>query len=256
MIIAVDIGNSLVKLALIGDDRTPKSRLSLETEVRKTPDEYISLILYSKFGRQLSELAPQGAILSSVVSPLTPVFALVLERLLKRPPLIVGPGIRSGVPLHVEHPLEVGSDLVSAASGAILRGRLPAFIADFGTANKYIFVSRDGAFEGVAIAPGLRSGATSLKERTSSLPEASLALPSSPLGKNTFDSLNAGLLYGVAHAARGFLKDYAELAKEPLTPYLTGGNARFVKPLLDEFTYEPDLLMEGLYRIYRKNEVE
>lgn len=253
MLLAVDIGNSFVKIALLREEKVV-ARLSLETERGKSADEYLARIAYSPLGRLIKEEGVEGAILSSVVSSLTPNFLSVLERLSGRKPLLLGENARTGIALKVDHPLEVGSDLVAASSGAVSLAKLPSFIADLGTASKFIYVDKDGAFRGVAIAPGIRGGALSLREKTSSLPEASLSLPPSPLGKNTFDSLNAGLLYGTAYECLGFLHGFEKIADGSLTPYLTGGNARFVKSLLPSFVYEPDLLMKGLSRIYARNQ--
>ncbi len=255
MLLAVDIGNSFVKIALLKEGNVV-ARLSLETERRKSADEYLERIVYSPLGALIKKEGVEGAVLSSVVSSLTGNFLFVLEHLSGKKPLLLGGNARTGIALKVDHPLEVGSDLVAAASGAVYLGKLPAFVADLGTASKFIYVDRDGAFRGVAIAPGIRGGALSLRERTSSLPEASLSLPPSPLGKNTFDSLNAGLLYGTSYACRGFLRDFEAIAGEEMTPYLTGGNARFVKSLLPSFAYEPDLLMKGLSRIHDRNREE
>lgn len=254
MLLAVDVGNSLVKLALLDGEGNIVERLSLLTERRKTVDEYISSIAQTELGRKIEGGAVTGAILSSVVYSLTSNFAFLIERMSGIRPFVVGEGCKTGVAIKVEHPAEVGSDLIAVASGAIAKGLLPAFVADLGTANKYIYVGKDASFEGVAIAPGIRSGASSLKENTAALPEASLVVPKSPLGKNTFDSLNSGILYGTAYEARGFLDAYREISGGEMYAYLTGGNARFVKPLLEEgFSYDRDLLMKGLFRIYEKN---
>ncbi len=254
MILAVDIGNSLVKIALLGEGGKPVRTLSLETDKGKTADEYASAIELSSLGSELRKEKAHAAILSSVVSSLTPTFLSLLARFSLSKPLLLGKSLKSGIALRVDHPAEVGSDLIAAAAGAVQLGRLPAFVADFGTASKFIYVGKDGSFLGVAIAPGLRTGAALLKEKTASLPEASLALPPSPLGKNTFDSLNAGILYGQAYMCRGFLEGYERIAGEELAPYLTGGNAVFLKALLGDFVYEKNLVMEGLFRIYSLNE--
>jgi type III pantothenate kinase len=147
----------------------------------------------------------------------------------------------------------VGSDLVADAVGGTKLYGSSLFIADLGTANKFLFVDKEMAFAGLAIAPGLAISMDALVNRTSALPEVSWAIPEKVMGKNTKDCMNSGITYGTAFQLEGFAKAFEKECGYPLKKILTGGNAMYVKDLLPDFHYDEFLILKGLCEIARRH---
>lgn len=250
MLLAIDVGNTLTDLGLFEGEKLLGS-FKLKTNINKTIDEY--RISFSSFLKDRGNPAISSVIISSVVPSLTDMFVSLSLSLLKIRPLIVGPGLKSGLKLKVDNPLEVGSDLVCDAVGGINKYGSSLFIADLGTGSKYLFIDKDGAFAGLSIAPGLTISLEALVEKTAALPEVSFVPPKKAMGKNTIDCMKSGLLYGEAYRAMGFFAAFQKEAGYPLKAILTGGNGEYLKELLPTFEYDEWLLLEGLRDIAKRN---
>ena len=252
MLLAVDIGNTEIGLGVWeGGWRT---RFRVRTVVGKTPDEYGVLLEGLLAGKGLDRKAIQRAVIGSVVPPLTCVFRELLSRWLGRPPLVVGPGVKTGLNLRVDHPSEVGADLVAGGVAAYERFRTDCIVVDFGTATTFTGVKEPGALVGVAIAPGLGVAAEALAHRAALLPEVPLEPPSRALGKNTLEAMQSGLVFGYVGLVRELIgRLVAELGGEPRV-VATGGHAPLIAPLVEEIQeVDPWLTLEGLRLIADRN---
>ncbi|HAK05394.1 MAG TPA: pantothenate kinase [Firmicutes bacterium] len=252
MIITVDLGNTALTLGIYKDDQLI-DRFSTMTDVGKTISEY-QLILQQFFDKTSSyKMEYEAIIISSVVPPLTRIIEEAFQNMFACPILMLGRKIKTGLAIHTDHPSEVGSDLVAASVGGIKKYNAPLVIADLGTATKIIAIDQTGAFVGVTIAPGLLISLQALVGRASQLADVNLEIPKNLIGRNTANSVNSGVLYGHAALVKGLASGVSlELGIEkPIV--LTGGYAKVLLPLLPDFIYDENLVLDGLYEIYLKN---
>lgn len=253
MVLTLDIGNTHIVIGGFLDGELQfESRLS--TNVRKTEDEYAAL-LYDIFRLEhVSKPSVQGAIISSVVPPLNQTMKAAIRKVCGITPMIVGPGIKSGVNLLVDNPQQVGADLVCSAAAAAALYPTPSLVVDMGTATKISLIDETGAFRGVTISPGVQIGLQALSGGTAQLPQISLEAPKSILGRNTVDCMQAGVVYGNACMIDGMAKRIEEEFGKPLHMIATGGIAKFIIPYCDTpITIDETLILKGLYLIYKKN---
>lgn len=251
MLLAIDVGNTLIDFGVFDNHRLVRT-FKTETVSNKSMDEYETIIDLFVAGKRLDVREINAVIISSVVPSLTRVFSGISEKIFHVQAVVLGPRLKTGLPLKVDHPLEVGSDIVADAVGASSLFGEALFIADLGTANKYILLSKDKAFAGMSIAPGLAISMEALVNKTAALPEVSMSVPIKVIGKNTFDCMNSGIVFGTAFEARGFADAFEKECGYSLKRVLTGGNAVYVKDILPEFVYEENLLLKGLDEIFRR----
>ncbi len=247
-ILAVDVGNTHVVLGLY-EGWTLTGAWRLETDPGRTADEYAVLV------RALVPTRPRGVVLASVVPPLTATFLDLCRRLWGTEPLVVGPGIRTGVRLRVDNPREVGADRVVNAVAAYRRYGGPTLILDFGTATTLDVVSADGEYLGGAIAPGVRLAAEALSARAAKLPRVELAFPPRVIGRNTIHAMQSGLLWGYVGLVEGLVRRAREELDAPQARVIaTGGLASLLAPHLPCLDrVHPDLTLEGLRWIWALN---
>ena len=253
MLLAIDVGNTLTDVGVFDNHKLIRTFLT-ESVSTKSADEYETILSLFIQSKSIDPREIGAVIISSVVPSLTRVFSLLSEKIFHCSPVILGPRLKSGLLLKVDHPAEVGSDLVADAVGALHKYGPSCVIVDLGTANKVILLDKTGAFSGVAIAPGFKISIDALVEKTAALPEVSLTVPKSVIGKNTEDAMNSGMIYGTGFAVRGLAEAFEKEAGYPLKKILTGGNAPYVKDVLPDFTYDEWILLEGLRDIYVRNQ--
>jgi type III pantothenate kinase len=191
--------------------------------------------------------------IASVVPSATQSLREMVRRYFGFPPLIVGPGVRSGIAVLTDNPKEVGADRVLNAVAAIDRHGAPAIVVDFGTATTFDAVSPGGEYVGGVIAPGVQISADALYEHTARLPRVELVAPSSVIGKNTVESVQSGLMHGYASMVDGLVERIAAELGEP-TVIATGGLAPLMIEeckTIDE--HEPWLTLEGLRMVFERN---
>lgn len=255
MILAVDVGNSNTTVGLFDGAGVLKFRSTLETSRGRTRDQCaIDLLgvlnLYGAEGKAVS-----GAILSSVVPPLTSVFAEAMGRLIGTPPLVVGPGIKTGLNIRAEIHNQLGSDIVASSVAAIARYPSPIVMVDMGTATSLSLIV-GSVYEGCSIMPGLALALDALSERAAELPAISLesAAPVPLLGRTTEEAMRSGVLYGHASMVDGMIERMEGELGQPVTVVATGGNApRILRYCKRAIQYDADLVMTGLYLLYQKN---
>ena len=252
-LLAMDVGNTQIGLGVYEEGRW-LGRFRIRTVVDRTPDEYGVLIgeLLARLG-----LSPEGldrAILGSVVPPVTEALESLLQGWLGRVPLVVGPGVRTGLDIRVDQPSEVGADLVAGAVAAFDRFGGACLVVDFGTATTFTGVDPAGCLVGVAIAPGLATAADALSKRAALLPEVPLQPPPRALGRNTREAMQSGLVFGYV----GLVRELIRRLRAELVPaarvIATGGHAAVIAPLVEEIdAVDPWLTLEGLRLIADRN---
>jgi len=259
-LIAIDIGNTNVTLGLF-DYADGRGKLAhhwrIGTHRDQTSDE-VSVVLRSLFdqaGRRTHEIS--DGIVSSVVPPLLPIWERVCAKLFERAPMVVGPGIRTGMPVRYENPREVGADRIVNAVAAFEVYGGPIIAVDFGTATTFDCVSQQGEYLGGAIFPGIQIAMDALFQRTALLHRVELLRPKSVIGKTTTGALQSGLLFGYAGMVDAMVgRIRTELGVEARC-IATGGLAqRIANETTTIERVEPFLTLEGLRILFEKNHPE
>jgi type III pantothenate kinase len=253
MLLCVDIGNTNIVLGLWDEGRW-LAHWRVRTIRDKMPDEYDLLLkgLLREGGFDLRCVS--RVVLASVVPPLTPVFNELIARYPGCAPLVVGPGVRTGLRIRIDNPVELGADLVANAVAAYQRFHGACIIVDFGTATTFSAVSSEGDFTGVAIAPGLGVAADALVSRTAQLQRVALLAPPAAIGKNTIHSMQAGLVFGYVGLIEGLIRRIRAELGGSAQVIATGGLSSVLAPLTTEIdAVDPWLTLEGLRLISERN---
>lgn len=253
MILAIDIGNTNIVLGCLKEE-TILFTERLSTDHAKTDLEHAISI---KNVLELHHIDPQeieGAIIGSVVPPITALIKQALKKIAGCEAMIVGPGLKTGLNILMDNPASVGSDLIVGAVAGIAEYSLPLVIIDMGTATTICVVDENKNYIGGMILPGIRVSLDSLTSRTSQLPRISLDPPKRLIGKNTIDCMKSGILYGNASCIDGMVERIEEDLGQPVTVVATGGLASSIAPLCKhDIILDDELLLKGLLLIYQKN---
>lgn len=254
MILAIDAGNTNIVLGcMVGDALRFTARV--RTDRAKTEDEY-ALAFRNLFDlHQVDRRAVEGAILSCVVSELTDVLCHAVETVIKKTPLVVGAGLKTGLNIKIDNPGQLGADLVADAVAALAKYPKPLIIFDLGTANTMSVIDGKGQFLGGAIMAGPRLSTDILSTRTSQLPRIELDAPPKVIGSNTVHCMQSGAIFGHAAMIDGLIdRVEEELGEKVAAVVATGGLSGRVVPFCRrEITVESDLILHGLRIIYDKN---
>jgi type III pantothenate kinase len=253
MVLAVDIGNSNVVIGCFeGDDIRLLERMS--TNRNSTALEYAVLIKTVLELNGLEKVAFEGGIISSVVPAVTNMVKAAIEKLTGKPPLVVGPGLKTGLKIMIDNPAQLGSDRVADAVAAVSEYPCPLITIDMGTATTISVIDKNQNFIGGVIMPGLRISAESLSSRTSQLPQISLDPPKKAIGRNTIDCMRSGIVLGCAATIDGIVEKIEQELGYPCTVVSTGGHANIVIPYCKrQIIVDEKLLLKGLMILYRKN---
>ena len=253
MILAIDMGNTNIVIGCIDDTKTYfVERLS--TDKSKTALEYAVSFktVLELYGIKNEEL--DGAIISSVVPPLTNVLSEAVNKIIGKRPLVVGPGLKTGLNIHMDNPKQVGSDLIVDAVAGIAEYGAPLIIIDMGTATTISMIDSAKNYVGGVIMPGLRLSMDALASGAAQLYKVSLEKPSTVIGKNTSDCMKSGLVMGNAACIDGMLDRFMEEMGVEATVVATVGIANIVIPLCKHnIIIDDTLLLKGLKIIYDKN---
>lgn len=253
MILAIDVGNTNIVMGCLNRDEI-RFVARLATDHSQTAEQYAIelkniLELYDFDKSQID-----GSIISSVVSPLTGVLKRAVELVTKKTPLIVGPGLKTGLNIKIDNPGQLGSDLVVGAVAALAEYPVPLIIFDLGTATTASVIDSTRTFLGGIIYPGINVSLTALTSTTSQLPKISIEKPARVVGRNTIDSMTSGIVYGNASMMDGMADRIEEELGQEVTVIATGGLAGLISPFCRrEVIHDPDLMLKGLYLIYMKN---
>ena len=252
MILTIDIGNTNITLGGYKQDKLQfVARLATDTSL--TADQYaVQLSSILQLHGYMGEV--RDAIIGSVVPTTGNAITGAIKLITGKAPIILGPGVKTGLNIKLDNPAQLGADLAAGAVGALGKYKMPCIIIDMGTATTVSVMDKDGAFVGGVIAAGIRSTLDALTSKTAQLPAINIEAPKSVIGKNTVDSMKSGLVFGAAAMLDGIVDRVLEETGEEATVVATGGLAEMVvKNCKREVIIDNDLLLEGLYKIYKKN---
>ena len=255
MILTIDIGNSTITLGGVEDSEI-RFECRINTDRVKTSDTYcIDLkTLFEIYGVELGTI--EGVIIASVVPQVLNSVRTAIRKLLGTEPLVVGPGLKTGLNIKLENPGQMGADLVAAGVAALREHKPPLVIIDMGTATTMSVLDPEGAHLGGCVCPGLRISLEALTGRTSLLPGIQLDSPRQAIGRNTADAMRSGIMYGNAAMLDGMIDRFREETGWDFTVVATGGLAKRVVPLCrHRIVYDRHLIIKGLAALYRDNAV-
>ena len=253
MLLVVDVGNTHTVLGLYEGERLVHD-FRIETSKGRTSDEYHVLLLdlLALAGIDRSDI--RASILASVVPSFNDIFIESIDRAFDHEIMVVGPGIKTGMPVLYENPREVGADRIVNAVAAYERVEGAAIVVDFGTATTFDCISAKGEYLGGAISPGMQISASALFAHAAKLPRSEIARPPRAVGRNTVHSMQAGIVFGYVGLVDGLVRRLAAEMKTEVSVIATGGLARLIEPE-SETIEEVDeyLTLEGLRLIYHRN---
>ncbi len=253
MLLAIDIGNTNLVIGCIENDQILfKARIA--TDRLRTSDQYGVEIknMLEAYGVQIQDI--DDCIISSVVPPVFHSVRTGVVKIIGKQPMVVGPGLKTGLNIHVDVPSQVGSDRIVIAVAALAEYKAPLILMDLGTATTIEVVEPENTYLGGVIIPGVKVSLDALTSRAAQLPGISLDKPKQVIGKNNVDCMRSGMMYGTASMIDGLIDRMEEELGHPSTLVATGGMAQFVTPLCKhKIILEKDLLLKGLNIIYKKN---
>jgi type III pantothenate kinase len=253
MLLAFDVGNTTIAVGVFGG-RTLLKSWKIRTDSDKTGDEYGAILLNLMQVAGLEAGKVSAAIVSSVVPPLTPVIEEVCRSYFCGAPLVVGPGLKTGMPILYENPFEVGADRITASVAAFEKFGGPAIVVDFGTATTFDAISAKGEYLGGAIAPGIQIAAEALTLKTARLPRIEIRKPKRAIGRTTVASMQSGLYFGYVGLVTNTIGEIRKELGGAARVVATGGfGAQIAGELAAIEAYEPDLVLEGLRIIHERN---
>lgn len=253
MLLAIDVGNTNIMLGVFEEDKI-RVCWRIATHRDNTDDELG--IIFKNLLREdnLSVSDITSVVISSVVPPLMYSLEKMSNKYFSLKPLVVGPGVKTGLNILLDNPREVGADrIVNAVAGYSLYGG-PLVIVDFGTATTFCVITENGDYLGGAIAPGIGISTEALFEKAAKLPRVELQKPRQIIGKDTISSMQSGIIYGFAGQVDGIVRRiFKELSLKPLV-VATGGLANLIAPESETIDHvNPLLTLEGLRMIQRRN---
>lgn len=253
MILAIDIGNTNIVVGCIDDQKTyfieRLSTVRTKTELEYAVDLKTVLDIYHIKGSDI-----EGCIISSVVPQITNTAKLAAEKILKKEVMVLGPGVKTGLNILMDHPAQLGADLVADAVAGLNEYPVPFIVIDMGTATTVSVVNSKKQYIGGMILPGVRVSLDALTAHASQLSGISIDAPKHVIGKNTVECMKSGVLYSSAAALDGIIDRVEEELGEKTTVIATGGLAKkIVSHCRKDIILDEDLLLKGLLVIYEKN---
>lgn len=253
MLLVMDVGNTNVVIGIFkGDQLIHQWRIA--TDRNKTEDEYGTLIKMFLRDENISVEEIEAVIISSVVPPLNFALERMVKKYFKLKPMIVGPGIKTGLNIKYDNPKEIGADRIVNAVAAVAEYGNSLVIVDFGTATTFCLVNDEGNYLGGAICPGINISMEALYQNASKLPKVEFAKPESVVGRNTVMAMQSGLYYGYVGLVDGIANRMKQQLSKPGKVIATGGLAEYISK--DSATIDiidPHLTLKGLRIIYERN---
>lgn len=257
MILVLDAGNTNIVVGVYEKDKLIAD-WRLSTDSKRTADEYGIQIVEFFLGSKLDPSDVEGVIISSVVPNIMYSIEHMIKKYFEVDPLIVGPGIKTGINIKYDNPKEVGADRIVNAVAAYEEYKRSLIIIDFGTATTFCAINQSGDYLGGAICPGIKISSEALFEKAAKLPRVELIKPEHVICKNTVTSMQAGIIYGytgqVEYIVRKMKNEMMELGQPEPMVIATGGLSKLIGESSDVIDHiEPYLTLEGLKIIYCKN---
>ena len=253
MILAVDVGNTNIVLGSIEDGEI-LNIVRIHTMLHETETEYAIKLLDVLKLCGIDPHGYDGAIISSVVPPVTAVLAAAIERVTGLKCIIVGPDTRTDMTVLLDDPGTLAPDIIVGSVAAMESCGAPAIVLDMGTATTIVVIDRDGNYRGGAIIPGVKLSFEALASGTSLLPDIAILSPEKSIGTNTVDALRSGAVFGSAATIDGMIDRFEAELGYPCSVVATGGLAQAITPYCrHKIVCDGDLLLKGLWILYQKN---
>jgi type III pantothenate kinase len=254
MILVIDVGNTNLTIGIYDKDELAAT-FRLTTKIPRTSDEFGIIITQLLAGKGIDIGSIEGSIISSVVPDVMHALTGAVARYTGTNPIIVGPGVKSGIRIVTEDPRSIGADRIVDAVAAYEKYGGPVLVIDFGTATTYDLVTKNGEFSAGITAPGIRICSEALWKQTAKLPNIEIKKPKSILAQETTSSMQAGLVYGqIGQTEYIIRKVREESGLDDIKVVATGGMGRLIADETDEIdVYDSSLTLEGLKIIYYKN---
>lgn len=253
MVVTIDVGNSNITIGLFDGD-VIKGTFRMTTKIPRTSDEYGIFFTDLLTARKIDTKEVKAVIIASVVPDVMHSLTSGILKYFHVKPIIVGPGIKTGIKIATENPRELGADrIVDAVAAYELYGG-PVLVIDFGTATTHDLVTADGSLVAGVTSPGIRISANALWNNAAKLPEIEIRKPDSILAKNTVTSMQAGLIYGCIGQTEYIIRKMKEEAGlDDMKVVATGGLGKIISQETDAIDeYDPELTLKGLKLIYDK----
>ena len=252
MLIVIDIGNTNITMGLVDKDEIIDN-YRLTTKLERTSDEYGFMLLSFLQASSILVDEIEDIIIASVVPKIMYSFTNSIKKYFNKEPIIVGPGIKTGISVKAENPKAVGADRIVDAAGAFYEYGGPCLVVDFGTATTFDYVDEHGNFEYGAITFGIETGAQAMWTQAAKLPEIEIKKPKTILCKNTTSSMQAGVVYGYIGQSEYIIKQFKKELGVNMKVIATGGLGKIIYKNTDEIDiYDRDLTFKGLKCIYEK----
>lgn len=254
MILAIDVGNTNIVVALF-DGEELKNSWRISTDKNKTSDEIGITLCQLTEHSGISSDQIEDVIISSVVPPIMHSLCNAIRKYIKCEPMVVGPGVKTGLNIKYDNPKEVGADRIVNAVGAIHKYGKPLILVDFGTATTFCAIDKNGDYLGGVIAPGVKVSMNALFERAAKLPRVEIKKPQTAIGKNTISSMQSGAVYGQAGQVDRIVAEIKkELNEDDVKVIATGGLSVLIAPESDSIDFvDKTLTLDGLRIIYDMN---
>lgn len=253
MLLVIDVGNTNIVLGIFKDQELV-DHWRVSTDRLRTTDEYGVLIRHLFYLNGVNSEELDAIIISSVVPPVMPTLERMCQRYFGLTPLVIGPGVKTGMDIKYDNPREVGADRIVNAVAAYEKFGGPVIIIDFGTATTFCAVDKKGTYLGGAICPGIGISTDALVQRTAKLPRIEVVQAEKVICRNTVESMQAGVFYGFVGQVDGIVTRMRRELGCKAKVVATGGLAVIVAPATDAIdVVEPMLTLEGLKIIYDRN---
>ncbi len=256
MLLAIDVGNTNIVMGLYQQQKL-LMHWRINSDREQTEDQYGVLVRNLFYHSYLDSEAIDDIIISSVVPPITQILTRMSKKFMNIEPVVVGPGIKTGMNVLYDNPKEVGADRIVNAVAAYEKYGGPLVIVDFGTATTFCAISENGDYLGGAISPGITISTNALFEQAAKLPRVELTKPAQLIGKNTVNSMQSGIFYGFIGQVDGIIKHMKEEFEKTPKVVATGGMAYLVYPESETMDIlNSYLTLEGLRIIYERNKLD
>ncbi len=253
MLLVIDVGNTNTVIGMFDSDKLVAD-WRIETRRGRTSDEHGMLLRQLIAVRNLSPELVDGGVLACVVPPAQAAMERAMRATFHVEPLVVGPDIRTDIPLLVDNPKEVGADRIVNAKAAWEQTKGGCIVVDFGTATTFDVISPRGEYLGGAICPGLVISANALYLEAAKLPRVPLEVPPHCVGKGTIESMQSGLVFGYCGLVDGLVQRMTEELDFPVTVFATGGQALIIADQCQRIdVVDPKLTLDGLRLLYDLN---
>ncbi len=254
MILTVDIGNTNIAMGLVEEGKV-LGTFRLTTKTPRTSDEFVIALNSFFMTAEIMKQQVDDVVISSVVPQIMYSFNSAIIKFLKKEPIIIGPGIKTGVKIHTENPKEVGADRIVDVVAGYQKYHSSCIVIDFGTATTFDYISKDAEFKYCIISPGIRISANALTSQAAKLPNIEIQKPNSILGTNTVSGMQAGVVYGYIGAVEYIIKTMKKELNDLDCPVIaTGGLGKIIAKETDYIQdYDPDLAYKGMWQIYKLN---